>query len=239
MNKMKNIYLALDFPNWDITKQFIDQYNFQGVPVKVGMELFYREGPQIIERLKENNHPIFLDLKLHDIPTTVCRTMKNLAQLGVDIVNVHALGGREMMERAKEGLLSGQSSAQETKLIAVTLLTSHDTESVNQELLIRGELKTNAVHFADLAKKSGADGVVCSVLEANDIKAKCGEDFLTVTPGIRLPDSAQDDQKRTATPKFARESGADILVIGRSITNAADPVKAYEQAMEEFNNDIK
>src|SRR5690625_4935699 len=160
------------------------------------MELFYREGPDIIKRLKANNHKIFLDLKLHDIPTTVYRAMKNLAKLKVDIVNVHALGGLEMMQRAKEGLLSEAQSDQVTQLIAITILTSHDQHVVNEELLLQRTINDHVVHLAALTKKSGADGVVCSVHEATDIKAACGSDFLTVTPGIRLQHSNQDDQKR-------------------------------------------
>ncbi|QGS68614.1 orotidine-5'-phosphate decarboxylase [Oceanobacillus sp. 143] len=202
------------------------------------MELFFREGPAIIEKLKANNHPIFLDLKLHDIPTTVMRAMKNLAALEVDIVNVHALGGSEMIKHAKEGLLSG-SPKRKTKLIAVTILTSHDKETMNNQLLISGELKDSAVHLADIAEQSGADGVVCSVHEAGSIKEKCGSSFLTVTPGIRLANSSIDDQKRVATPKFARENNADILVIGRSITKAENPYQAYRQAIEEWENGAK
>lgn len=236
---MKDIYLALDYPDWNTTEKFIEKNDLQGIPVKVGMELFYREGPKVIEKLKENNHSIFLDLKLHDIPTTVNHAMKNLAQLGVDIVNVHALGGRKMIEQAKEGLLRGKASGQTTKLIAVTLLTSHDDEMIKNELLLPGKLHTNVIHLADLARKSGADGVVCAVHEASDIKKVCGHDFQTVTPGIRLVDSHSNDQKRIATPKVARQSGADILVVGRSITHAADPAKAYRQVVEEFKHDIK
>lgn len=236
---MENVYIALDFPDWETTKAFIEDNKLQGAPVKVGMELYYQEGPKIIEKLKENNHSIFLDLKLHDIPTTVKRTMKNLAKLGVDIVNVHALGGKEMIKQAKEGLLSGQKEGEETKLLAVTLLTSHDNDVMKNELLLPGDLNQNVVHFSKLAKESGADGVVCSVHEANDIKAVCGSDFLTVTPGIRLMENDEDDQKRIASPLVASKSGADILVIGRSITQAIDPIKAYNQATEEFNHDTK
>lgn len=236
---MNDIYVALDFPTWQETDQFINQNNLQGVPVKVGMELFYREGPDIIKRLKENNHKIFLDLKLHDIPTTVYRAMKNLAKLKVDIVNVHALGGLEMMQRAKEGLLSEAQSDQVTQLIAITILTSHDQHVVNEELLLQRTINDHVVHLAALTKKSGADGVVCSVHEATDIKAACGSDFLTVTPGIRLQHSNQDDQKRIATPAFAREHDADILVVGRSITQADNPYKAYKQVIEEWNHGFK
>ena len=226
----KSIYLALDFPTWTDAKQFLDLYQLEGVPVKIGMELFYKEGPKVIEELKKNNHPIFLDLKLHDIPTTVMRAMRNIASLGVDIVNVHAIGGTEMIKRAKEGLTS---VSDDTKLIAVTVLTSMDNETMNKEMLIDGKIKDIAVYFSKLSKQSGADGVVCSVHEAEQIKETCGMDFLTVTPGIRLEDSAKDDQKRIATPKYAVENGADILVIGRSITKATNPKAAYERAIKE------
>lgn len=233
------IYLALDFPDWKESKEFLNAHQLDGVPVKVGMELFYREGPYVIEKLKENNHPVFLDLKMHDIPTTVRRAMENIARLGVDIVNVHALGGREMIEQAKEGLLSG-AGKHDTKLIAVTILTSMDRETMNSELRLPGEVDENAVHLAKLSKQSGADGVVCSVHEASKIKATCGPSFLTITPGIRLANSNTDDQKRIATPALAHETGADILVIGRSVTKAKDPYQAYRQAIKELNlNGIK
>src|SRR5690625_1236878 len=233
---MDNIYVALDFPTWEETSQFIERHKLQGAPVKVGMELFYREGPDVIKKLKENNHPIFLDLKLYDIPNTVHRAMKNLAALDVDIVNVHALGGSEMIRQAKEGLRSGNNNVQ-TKLIAVTILTSFDNETINNELLLPGNITDQAVHLAKLAENSGADGVVCSVLEASSIKESCGSSFLTVTPGIRLQESNHDDQKRIATPGFARKHGADILVIGRSITNAVNPHDAYQQAIREWNHE--
>lgn len=233
------IYLALDFPDWKESKEFLNTHQLGGVPVKVGMELFYREGPGVIEKLKENNHAVFLDLKLHDIPTTVKQAMKSIAGLGVDIVNVHALGGSEMIEQAKEGLLSG-GHQHETKLIAVTILTSMDEKTMNRDLRLPGAVDENVVHLANLSKQSGADGVVCSVHEANQIKASCGPSFLTITPGIRLANSNSDDQKRIATPAFARENGADILVIGRSITKANNPYEAYQQALKELNpNGIK
>ncbi|MGM8211814.1 orotidine-5'-phosphate decarboxylase [Virgibacillus sp. W0430] len=230
------IYLALDFPDWRSTNQFISTYELQGIPVKVGMELFYKEGTRVIEKLKENNHPIFLDLKLHDIPTTVYRSMRNLAELEVDIVNVHALGGSEMIKRAKEGL-NYRTSSHETKLIAVTILTSMDERTVHEELSLSNRLEDSVKHFAKLAEQSGADGVVCSVHEANIIKAACNASFMTVSPGIRLQASSQDDQKRIATPAFARKNGADAIVIGRSITKANDPYKAYEQAVKEWENE--
>lgn len=224
---MNNIYLALDFPSWGETKQFIETNELKGVPVKVGMELFYREGPLVVEKLKEDNHPIFLDLKLHDIPTTVRKAMKNIAGLGIDIVNVHALGGSGMISAAKEGLISGEATDHKTKLIAVTILTSMDSETMHHELLLPGDLDKNAVHFAQLAENSGADGVVCSVHEAKAIREICGPDFLKVTPGIRFANSQADDQKRVATPEVARLEGSTHIVVGRAITKATDPVAAY------------
>lgn len=235
----QNMYLSLDFPTWKEAKNFIDTHEFHGVPVKVGMELFYREGPQVIEKLKEDNHAIFLDLKLHDIPTTVMKAMKNIAKLEVDMVNVHALGGSEMIRRAKDGLVSASASNHETKLIAVTMLTSMDNEAMCNELRLPGNLHDNVLHFADFANLNGADGVVCSVHEAKDIKQICGSSFLTVTPGIRLDDSDVNDQKRVATPSFARENGSDILVLGRTVTNAADPKEAYNKVNKEWSFGIK
>lgn len=236
---MKQLYLALDFPNWRETEQFISQNGLQGVPVKVGMELFYREGPEIIEKLKADNHAIFLDLKLFDIPTTVRKAMQNIAGLGVDIVNVHALGGSRMIAAAKEGLLAGNPAGGRTKLIAVTLLTSLDEETMHQELLLSGSLGANTEHLARLAKSNGADGVVCSVQESRRIKTACGPEFLTVTPGIRLLQSEKDDQVRIATPRTAREHEADIPVVGRSITQAKNPQSVYKQAVEEWENGVK
>ncbi len=231
---MRNqIYLALDYPDGKQVEQFLQQNELDGVPVKVGMELFYREGRQIIEKLQKNNHPVFLDLKLHDIPTTVERAMENLAKLGVDIVNVHALGGSEMIKRAKEGLLRGGGS--NTKLIAVTILTSLNEASMNQELHIKGSLEEQVTKLSAMSKSSGADGVVCSVHEVRQIKQVCGKDFLTITPGIRLKNTNTDDQERIATPAFAKEIGADKLVIGRSITSAKNPKQAYKTALKEMN----
>ncbi|WP_010096743.1 orotidine-5'-phosphate decarboxylase [Ornithinibacillus scapharcae] len=229
----ESIYLALDFPTWNEASEFIESHDFYGIPVKVGMELYYREGPQIIEKLKENNHKIFLDLKLHDIPTTVMRAMKVLANLEVDMVNVHALGGSEMIAYAREGLVSG-SSGFDTKLLAVTVLTSMGEVALNKELGIQTDVTDTVVRLANVAKQNDADGVVCSVQEASQIKATCGSGFITVTPGIRLYNSNVNDQVRVATPKFARNNGADYLVMGRSITNATNPREAYEQAIAEW-----
>lgn len=233
---MNEIYVALDFPTWQEAKQFLDEHHLDGVPVKVGMELFYREGNFVIEQLQRHNHPIFLDLKLHDIPTTVERAMRNIAKLDVDFVNVHASGGSEMMNRAKEGLLSGGSK--KTKLLAVTILTSFSEEAMQKELNIEMPLEAQVVHLASLAMVNGADGVVCSVHEVERIKAVCGKQFITMTPGIRLSAGEEHDQKRIATPKLARQLGTDYIVIGRSITRSENPLQAYERALEEFKNGI-
>src|SRR5690625_3654121 len=187
---MQPLYIALDFPTWEESRVFLEKNELDNVGVKVGMELFYREGIHVIEQLKLRNHPVFLDLKLHDIPTTVMRAMRNLASLEVDIVNVHALGGSEMIKRAKEGLQNGSTGIYNTKLIAVTILTSAEQAVLNDDLGLEGEISRHVNHFASLAKNSGADGVVCSVHEAEEIKQLCGRDFITVTPGIRLADSA-------------------------------------------------
>lgn len=230
-----NMYLALDFPTWEEAKQFLEANEFKEVPVKVGMELFYREGTHVIEQLKKRNHPVFLDLKLHDIPTTVMRAMRNLAHLEVDLVNVHALGGSEMIKRAKEGLQSVNNHF-DTKLIAVTILTSMDEQALHEDLQLKGSVEDNVVHLAKMAQNSGADGVVCSVHEVEMIKQYCNESFLTVTPGIRLATSSGNDQKRIATPSLARKLGANSIVIGRSITKATHPLDAYNQALEEWEN---
>jgi len=216
-----SVFVALDFPTWTETERFLKENNLAGVPVKVGMELFYREGPAIIEKLQAGNHPIFLDLKLHDIPNTVHQAMKNIAALNVDMVTTHAIGGKEMIYQAKQGL-AGSS----TKLMAVTILTSMDNNVLGQELGLSGNVEENVIRFAALAKEAGADGVVSSVHEVPVIKKHCGDDFLSITPGIRLADSSQDDQKRVATPEKAKELGSDFLVVGRSITKAENPRKA-------------
>lgn len=226
------VYLALDFPTWVEAQHFLTENELEGVPVKIGMELFYREGPRLIEKLKKNGHSIFLDLKLHDIPTTVEHAMKNLAALEVDMVNVHALGGAEMIKRAKEGLLAGGSAS--TRLLAVTILTSMNEETMKKELGIRYALEEQVSKLAKISRDSGAEGVVCSVHEVQTIKQVCGGDFLTVTPGIRLEQSERNDQQRIATPQQAFRLGADYLVIGRSITQASRPKEAYEKAVKEI-----
>lgn len=231
----KPLFLALDFSTGEMAKDFIQSHSLQEIPVKVGMELFYREGPEIIQWLKNQGHHIFLDLKLHDIPHTVEKAMFNLAQLGVDMVNVHALGGSQMIQAAKRGLEKG--AVQELpKLVAVTLLTSMDEETLTNELTIQSDIKNTAEHLAVMARENGADGVVCSANEAGRIKQACGQEFLTVTPGIRLLGSSANDQARIATPAFARQNGADYLVIGRTVTKAEDPKQAYQQVVEEWTH---
>src|SRR5690625_1478651 len=211
---MSSIFLALDFPTWQQAKHFLDENELNRVPVKVGMELFYREGISVINALKERNHPIFLDLKLHDIPTTVMSAMKNLAALEVEYVNIHALGGSEMIKRAKEGLQESSASRKETKLLAVTILTSMDEKLMGNDLRLQGTIENNVVHLAKLSALNGADGVVCSVHEVAEIKKKCSTSFITMTPGIRLASSLNDDQKRIATPGVAKQLGSDAIVIG-------------------------
>lgn len=233
MCKMDSIYIALDFATGKEAIAFLEMNELTGVPVKVGMELFYREGAPLLGTLKERGHPIFLDVKLHDIPTTVYRTMKNIATLDIDLVNVHALGGGDMIARAKEGLFKSTSGSS-PKLLAVTVLTSMEEQVMTRELQIHASLHEQVDHLALLANASGADGVVCSAHEAPSIKRHCGPTFLTVTPGIRLKSDTAHDQVRVATPAVAKELGADILVIGRSITQAKDPKVAYEKAVKEY-----
>lgn len=223
------MFVALDFPDWKQTEAFLYKNELQGVPVKVGMELFYKEGPSVIEKLKRNNHSIFLDLKLHDIPNTVHRAMKNIASLGVDLVTIHTLGGSEMIAQAKRGLEHSQ-----TKLIAVTLLTSVDEEVVQHQLRLPGNIPANVAHLASLAKANGADGVVSSVHEVASIKKTCDTSFLTLTPGIRFDSSDVHDQKRVATPEMANQVGSDFVVVGRAITQSDHPYTAYMEAKKRW-----
>lgn len=195
--------------------------------MKIGMELTYSFGFEIVREVKAMGHHIFLDLKLHDIPNTVKQAMKNLAKLDVDVVNLHAAGGSAMMKAAMEGLTEGAINGKRPLCIAVTQLTSTSQEAMNEELSIPGTVQDCVLHYAKLAKDSGLDGVVCSVHEAKAIHEVCGNDFLTVTPGIRLSSDSVDDQKRVATPKFAYEQGCDYIVVGRSITKAKDSVETY------------
>ena len=228
----KDVIVACDFASAEATFEFLDK--FAGCTrkpfLKIGMELYYAEGPSIVKEIKARGHKIFLDLKLHDIPNTVKSAMKGLARLGVDLVNVHAAGGSHMMEGALEGLEAGTEVGRErAKLIAVTQLTSTTEEQMRTEQHINLTLIDSVLHYAQLAKQSGLDGVVCSVHEAAAIRDVCGEDFLRVTPGIRMLGGELHDQKRIATPNGAREDGSSLIVVGRAITEAANPVQAYKE----------
>jgi orotidine-5'-phosphate decarboxylase len=228
-----SLIIALDFANGSEVQQFLKPFAGQELFVKVGMELFYQEGPAIVHLLKEQGHRIFLDLKLHDIPNTVKSAMKGLARLECDLVNVHAAGGKEMMAAALEGLEAGTSTGRmRPKCIAVTQLTSTSEEQMNHEQLIPVTLEESVLHYALLTKEAGLDGVVCSAWEAAFINEKAGQSFLTVCPGIRMAADDTGDQKRVATPEFARNSGVSSIVVGRSITRSSDPVKSYEKWME-------
>ena len=230
---MKDVIIALDFPTRKETLDFLEQFPAGEKPfVKIGMELFYAEGPTVVRELKTRGHRIFLDLKLHDIPNTVKRAMSVLSQLDVDMVNLHAAGGSEMMRSALEGLT--RSDGTRPLLIAVTQLTSTSPETLKRELLIDVPMEETVLRYAKNAADSGLDGVVCSPLEAAAVKARCGERFLTVTPGIRFADSAAGDQKRIMTPDRAGQAGCDCIVVGRPITQAADPVAAYRRAAADF-----
>lgn len=246
----KDIIIACDFKSADETIKFLDRLTRirdeviscddisvgAGRPyVKIGMEAFYASGPDIIKKLKERGHRVFLDLKLHDIPNTVKKTMQVLGEYGVDMVNVHAAGGIGMMKAAKEGLMLGAARyADKPKLIAVTQLTSTDEDTLHNELLIDKPMDEVVRQYALNAKAAGLDGVVCSAFEAADIHAACGDEFITVTPGIRFEDSSADDQKRVMTPARAREAGSDYIVVGRPITAAERPIDAYARCREEF-----
>ena len=231
------IIIALAFPTGKKALSFLDLFEGEQLYVKVGMELFYSEGPSIVRAIKAGGHKVFLDLKLHDIPNTVKSSMKVLASVGADMVNVHAAGGIRMMKAAVEGLEDGSTGAARPEIIAVTQLTSTDQETMNSELKINGELRDVVLAYARNAQEAGLDGVVCSAWESEEIHAGTSDSFITVTPGIRLLGDAKGDQSRVATPARAKEMGSDYLVIGRSITKADDPVKAYRICMEEINND--
>lgn len=228
-----SLIIALDFANRNEVEHFLKPFSGRQLFVKVGMELFYQEGPSILHLLKDSGHDIFLDLKLHDIPNTVKSAMKGLARLECDLVNVHATGGKEMMMAALEGLETGTPAGRKRPAcIAVTQLTSTSEEQMAKEQLISVSLKESVLHYATLAQEAGLDGVVCSAWEAVSIREKLGQDFYMVTPGIRMESDQTADQKRVATPEFARNAGVTSIVVGRSITRAADPLKSYEQWME-------
>lgn len=228
----KDVIIACDFSSAEETFRFLDQFTGRKPFVKIGMELFYAEGPSIVREIKKRGHKIFLDLKLHDIPNTVKKAMHVLSSLDVDLVNLHAAGTIRMMEAALEGLT--RKDGTRPLLIAVTQLTSTDQQSMEDDLMIHAPMAEVVMHYAENAKKAGLDGVVCSPLEAETVHKACGETFLTVTPGIRFADDDKGDQKRVMTPAAAREIGSDYIVVGRSITAAKDPVAAYERCIREF-----
>ncbi len=228
----KDVIVACDFASAEQTFAFLDQFTGRKPFVKIGMELFYAEGPAVVRALKARGHKIFLDLKLHDIPNTVKKSMAVLSSLDVDIVNLHAGGTVNMMKAALEGLTRPDGTR--PLLIAVTMLTSTDQESMENDLLIKEPIADVVLHYAKNAKKAGLDGVVCSPLEAGKVHEVCGNDFLTVTPGVRFADGDKGDQKRVMTPAEANRIGSDYIVVGRPITAAADPVAAYERCMKEF-----
>lgn len=219
--------VALDFPSWEETERFLKRFNQEKLNVKIGMELFYQNGFSILDKIRSMDHEIFLDLKLHDIPNTVYSAMKGLARFDIQMVNVHAAGGSEMMMAAHEGLKEGSLKGRSPQLIAVTQLTSTKPERgvIEQQLAV--SLEESAVHYAQLTKASYLDGVVCSVWECPKISSLCGKDFLKVTPGIRLSSSVTDDQARIATPYVARKEGSTHIVVGRPITASLDPVAMY------------
>ncbi|MCI2058526.1 MAG: orotidine-5'-phosphate decarboxylase [Oscillibacter sp.] len=230
----RDVIVALDFPSREETLTFLDRFPEEKPFVKIGMELFYAEGPDIVREIKARGHRIFLDLKLHDIPNTVGRAMAVLSRLDVDMVNLHAAGASEMMRAALEGLR--RSDGTRPLLIAVTQLTSTDAAALKNELLIGTPMAETVLSYAKNAAASGLDGVVCSALEAAGIKAACGPDFLTVTPGIRFSEGEAGDQKRVMTPERAASQGCDYLVMGRPITRAPDPAAAYRRAIRAFLN---
>lgn len=232
------IMIALDFSSEQQVDQFLRKFNDESLFVKVGMELYYSCGNSLLAKLKDHGHDIFLDLKLHDIPNTVKRAMKSLAALDVDVINVHAAGGKQMMEAAVEGLEEGKGSGkqQRTTCIAVTQLTSTSQEIMNKELRVIGSVEDVVSHYAQLAKASGLDGVVSSPHEVPLVKKACGKSFLTVTSGIRLVGDEKGDQKRVTTPKQAKQLGSDFIVVGRSITQAKDPLAAYNLIKQEWSD---
>lgn len=229
----KDVIIAADFPDKTQTLAFLAKFTGEKPFVKIGMELFYGEGPDIVREIKDMGHPIFLDLKLHDIPNTVHRAMKNLAKLGVDMTNLHAAGGSEMMRAAKEGLAEGAREKQPS-LIAVTLLTSISQSTMQGQLLIAKDINEVVATYATNAQKSGLDGVVCSPLEVEIVKEWCGPDFMAVTPGIRYPDGNMEDQSRVTSPAKAAALGSDYIVVGRPITAAEDPAAAYLRVFTDF-----
>lgn len=228
----KDVIVACDFSSAQATFDFLDKFTEEKPFVKIGMELYYAEGPSIVKEIKKRGHKIFLDLKLHDIPNTVKKSMAVLSRLDVDMTNLHAAGTIEMMRAAVEGLT--REDGTRPILIAVTQLTSTSEERMQNELLINASINDTIVKYADNAKTAGLDGVVCSPLEAGMVKESCGAEFITVTPGVRFADGDAGDQVRVTTPARAKEIGSDYIVVGRPITAADDPVSAYRRCVKEF-----
>ena len=231
----KDVIIACDFASKEDVFAFLDLFTEEKPYVKIGMELYYAEGPEIVREIKRRGHRIFLDLKLHDIPNTVRKAMHVLSRLDVDMTNVHAAGTVDMMRAALEGLT--REDGTRPLLIAVTQLTSTSEERMQRELLIGASINDTIAKYAENAKEAGLDGVVCSPLEAQLVKDSCGAEFMTVTPGIRFADGSKDDQVRITTPERAREIGSDYIVVGRPVTAAEDPVAAYERCCKEFLNE--
>ena len=228
----RDVIIACDFASREATLAFLDKFTDVKPFVKIGMELYYAEGPEIVREIKRRGHRIFLDLKLHDIPNTVKKAMAVLRNLDVDVTNLHAAGTTAMMKAAIEGLT--REDGTRPLLIAVTQLTSTDQEAMENDLLIKEPIDQVVMHYAETAKNAGLDGVVCSPLEAGKVHDRCGKQFLTVTPGVRFADGDVGDQKRVMTPAAAREIGSDFIVVGRPITAAEDPVAAYKRCVREF-----
>ena len=230
----KDVIIACDFASATETYAFLDRFTEEKPFVKTGMELYYAEGPAIVREIRRRGHPVFLDLKLHDIPNTVEKAMRVLSRLDVQMVNLHAAGTKAMMEAALRGLT--REDGTRPILLAVTQLTSTSEERMHDELLISGSIADCVCHYARMAKEAGLDGVVCSPLEAGMVKERCGKEFLTVTPGIRFADGVVGDQVRITTPARAKEIGSDFIVVGRPITAAEDPVAAYRKCVKEFRD---
>ena len=228
----KAVIIACDFKDKEETINFLNKFKDEKLYLKIGMELFYSEGPEIVREIKKRGHKIFLDLKLHDIPNTVEKAMKSLANLDVDMTNVHASGTIKMMEAGLRGLTKEDGTR--PILIAVTQLTSTSQEVMEQDLLIKENIEDVVMHYAENSKKAGLDGVVCSPLEVQAVKRKCGKDFLTITPGIRFSTDSKDDQSRITTPAKAKELGSDYIVVGRTITKAENPQEVYRKCVEDF-----
>ena len=228
----KGVIIALDFSTREETMKFLDLFQDEKLFVKIGYEIFYSEGPSIVEEIKRRGHKIFLDLKLHDIPNTVEKGMRSLSKLGVDMTNVHAAGTIDMMKAGLSGLT--REDGTRPMLIAVTQLTSTSQERMEEEILIHEPIEDVVMHYAENAKKAGLDGVVCSPLEVQKVKERCGKEFITVTPGIRFTSEKKDDQTRIATPALAKEIGSDYIVVGRPITKAENSLEAYRKCVEDF-----